>query len=72
MSARPWLLVTAGFTAAAALTAISARLAAPAGASVRTDAVAYHGAMQVYGGIARWAGRRALHVEHLYWKAIAQ
>jgi uncharacterized protein YaaW (UPF0174 family) len=54
------------------VTVISARLAAPAGAAVSVDTVAYHGAMQAYGRLARWAGRRALIAESRYWKAVQQ
>lgn len=61
------LLVAAVLVAAAA----GARAAAPAGTSVPADAVAYHGAAQAYGRLARWAGRRAMEAETRYWKAIA-
>lgn len=69
---KPWALIAAGFIAAAVASAVSAQLAAPAGAAVPGDAVAYHSAMQAYGRLARWAGRRALECEARYWEAVKQ
>jgi hypothetical protein len=63
-------LVAAGFGITAGVAAISARLAAPVGAYVPSDAAVWHGAMQVYGRVAHWAGSRAMACEQQYWRSI--
>ncbi|MYS19168.1 MULTISPECIES: hypothetical protein [unclassified Streptomyces] len=53
------------------LATAAARSSAPAGTDVPAAAVAYHGAMEFYQRLARWAGRRALDAELSYWKEIS-
>lgn len=55
---------------AAAVSAAGARRAAGGAASVPPEAVGWHGAAELYGRLARWAGTRALQAEARYWEAV--
>jgi hypothetical protein len=56
--------------AAAAASVYSARRAATSGSTVPAEAVAYHGAAQLYRNLAVFFGRQAFRAEAQYWKAI--
>lgn len=49
---------------------ISARKRAPLAASVPADAVAYHGAWQLYRTLAVFFGKKALVAEAHYWEVV--
>lgn len=56
----------------AMVTAASAQRAAAGVGTATPDAVAYHGAWQLYRRLAVFFGTRALLAEHAYWRAVAQ
>lgn len=58
--------------AAAVASAIGARRAAAAGARVSPEAVAFHGAAELYRNLALWFGKQALRAEAAYWKEVGQ
>lgn len=62
-----WTVVTL-LTVAAAVRA--QRAAAGVGTAANPDAVGWYGAMELYRGLAGWAGKKALAAEHEYWKAV--
>lgn len=62
--------VTAGILVLAIATALSARKAAAGVGTASPDAIAYHGAMQLYRNLAVFFGKRALLAEIAYWKAV--
>lgn len=53
-------------------TAVSAQRAAKGVGRANPEAVAYHGAMQLYRTLAVHFGKRAMLAEQAYWKAVAQ
>jgi hypothetical protein len=61
------LMVTA---AAAVATAYGARRAAWSGAQVPPEAVALHGAAELYRSLAVYFGKQALRAEAHYWKVV--
>lgn len=67
---KPFHLVLVLATAAAAVTAYNARRAAVPGATVPAEAVALHGAAELYGRLALYFGRQALRAEASYWKVV--
>lgn len=67
---KPFHVVLVLATAAAAVTAYNARRAAAPGAVVPAEAVALHGAVEVYRSLALFFGRQALRAEASYWKAV--
>jgi hypothetical protein len=64
-------IITGAVLALAVATAVSAHRAAASGSTVTPEAVAYHGAMQLYRNLAVHFGKRALLAEAAYWKAVA-
>lgn len=66
-----WNHVLLCVTAAAAVaSAYGARRTAGSSASVPPEAVALHGAAQLYGSLAAFFGRQALRAEARYWEAV--
>lgn len=61
-----WVPLTVAVCVAAA---VSARRKAPPGA-LPADAVAYHGAWQLYRNLAVYFGKRALVAEARYWEVV--
>jgi len=68
MKIPPLFLVAVAVTAAAAM--VGARRSAGAGATVPPDAVAWHGASELYRNLALYFGKRALACEARYWEAV--
>lgn len=56
--------------AAAVASAYGARRAATSGAQVSPEAVAFHGAAELYRNLALFFGKQALRAEAHYWKAV--
>lgn len=56
--------------AAAAASVYGARRAAPRHAGVPAEAVAFHGAAELYKRLGLFFGSQALRAEHSYWKAV--
>lgn len=67
---KPFHVVLLLATAAAAASAYGARRSAVAGSQVPPEAVALHGAAQLYQSLALFFGRQALRAESHYWKAV--
>lgn len=65
-----WSHVALCVTAAAAVVSAYGARRAAGTASVPPEAVALHGAAQVYGGLAAYFGRHALRAEARYWEAV--
>lgn len=63
-------VVTAAVVIVSAALALSAQRAAQGVGDARPDAVAWHGAWQMYSKLAHYFGRKALRAEQLYWEAV--